>query len=63
MSNTTTYRATNWPIENLISDAYGVMEYQIVGAPKWPWPTFFMVEAKGDSEADAKLAALTEEAA
>jgi len=42
----------------LISTAFDVMEYQIVGAPKWPWPTFFMVEAKGSSEADAKLAAL-----
>lgn len=57
--HTTTYRATNWPIENLISNAYDVDRYQIVGAPEWPWPTFFMIEAKGDSEADAKLAALT----
>jgi uncharacterized protein (TIGR03435 family) len=55
----TTYRATNWPIENLISTAFGVMNYQIVGAPNWPYPTFFMIEAKRDSEADAKLAALT----
>jgi hypothetical protein len=45
--HTTTYRATNWPIENLISNAYGVDRYQIVGAPEWPWPTFFMIEAKG----------------
>jgi len=59
VSNTTTFRATNWPIENLISQAYGVQRYQIVNAPNWPWPTFFMIEAKGDSEADAKLAALT----
>jgi uncharacterized protein (TIGR03435 family) len=41
--------------------AYGVDWYQIAGAPKWPWPTFFMIEAKSDSEADAKLAALTGE--
>jgi len=59
VSNTATYRATNWPIENLISNAYGVMDYQIVGAPNWPYPTFFMIDAKGGSEADAKLAALT----
>jgi uncharacterized protein (TIGR03435 family) len=61
VGRTTTYRAANWPIENLINDAYGVDRYQIVGAPEWPWPTFFMIEAKGDSEADAKLAALTAE--
>jgi uncharacterized protein (TIGR03435 family) len=59
MPRTTTYRATNWPIENLISNAYGVMGYQIVDAPKWPYPTFFTIEAKGSSEADAKMAALT----
>jgi uncharacterized protein (TIGR03435 family) len=59
VSHSTTFRATNWPIENLISSAYGVYGYQIVGAPDWPWPTFFMIEAKGDSEADARLAALT----
>ena len=58
---TTTYRAINWMIENLISDAYGVDWYQIVNAPKWPWPTLFMIEAKGDSDADAKLAALPAE--
>jgi uncharacterized protein (TIGR03435 family) len=54
-------RVINWQIENLISYAYGVDEYQIVGAPKWPWPTMFVIEAKGDSEADAKMAALTKE--
>jgi uncharacterized protein (TIGR03435 family) len=61
LPHTTTYRATNWPIESLISNAYGVLNYQIVGAPNWPWPTFFMIEAKSDSEADARLAALTRE--
>lgn len=56
---TTTFRATNSPIENLISYAFGVKNYQIVGLPKWPYPTFFMIDAKGSSDADAKLAALT----
>ena len=59
--HTTTLQAINWRIENLISYAYGVDQYQIVGAPKWPWPTMFVIEAKGDSEADAKMAALTQE--
>lgn len=57
--HTATFRVTNWPIENLISSAYGVDRYQIAGAPKWPWPTVFVIEAKGGSEADAKMAALT----
>ena len=59
--HTTMLRVINWEIENLISYAYGANGYQIVGAPKWPWPTMFVIEAKGDSEADAKMAALTEE--
>jgi uncharacterized protein (TIGR03435 family) len=59
--HTTTFRATNWQIEDLITWAYGLDRHQIVGVPKWPWPTLFTVEAKGDSEADAKLAALTGE--
>ncbi len=59
--HTTMLRVINWPIENLISYAYGVNLYQIVGAPKWPRPTVFVIEAKGDSEADAKMAALTQE--
>jgi uncharacterized protein (TIGR03435 family) len=59
--NTTKLRVTNWPIENLISYAYGVNFYQIEGAPKWPRPTLFVIEAKGDDEADAKMAVLTQE--
>jgi uncharacterized protein (TIGR03435 family) len=57
--HTTTFHASNSMIENLISMAYGVWDYQIVNDPKWPYPTFFMIEAKSDSQADAKLAALT----
>src|SRR5258707_13858790 len=59
--HTTMLRVINWRIESLISYAYGVDEYQIVGAPKWPWPTMFVIEAKGDSEADAKMAAVRKE--
>ena len=61
MPHSTTFRARSSMIENLIWSAYGVMPYQVVGAPKWPWPTLFMIEAKGDGGADAKLAALTKE--
>jgi uncharacterized protein (TIGR03435 family) len=59
--HTATLRVTNFDIENLIGNAYGVDRFQIVGAPKWPWPTVFTIEAKGDAEADAKMAALTNE--
>jgi uncharacterized protein (TIGR03435 family) len=59
--HTTTFRGTNCRIDTLIWTAYGAMPYQIAGVPDWPFPTFFMVEAKSDSEADAKLAALTKE--
>ena len=59
MPRTATFRANNSPIESLIRIAYGSDWYQIVGLPDWPNPTFFAIDAKGDSEADAKLAALT----
>jgi uncharacterized protein (TIGR03435 family) len=61
MPHSATFRARNSQIESVIWTAYGVMPYQVVGAPKWPWPTLFTIEAKGDSDADAKLAALTKE--
>jgi uncharacterized protein (TIGR03435 family) len=57
----TMLQITNWPIESLISYAYGVDLYQSVGIPKWSWPTMFVIEAKGDSEADAKMATLTKQ--
>jgi uncharacterized protein (TIGR03435 family) len=59
--HTTMLRVTNWSIENLLGSAYGVDWSQIVGLPRWQFPTVFMIEAKGDSEADAKMAALTKE--
>ena len=59
--HTTMLRVINWRIGNLISYAYGVDESQILGTPKWPFPTLFVVVAKGDSEEDTKLATLTQE--
>jgi uncharacterized protein (TIGR03435 family) len=59
--NSTTVRVDNFSIENLIGMSYGVDQNRIVGLPKWPWPTLFVIEAKGDSEADAKLAKLTKD--
>jgi uncharacterized protein (TIGR03435 family) len=59
--HTARFQAINWSIENLIGAAYGANRSQIVAVPKWPWPTVFVIEAKGDSEADAKIAALNQE--
>jgi uncharacterized protein (TIGR03435 family) len=55
----TRIRVTNWQIEDLVGIAYGVDRHQIVGAPNWPRPTLFTIEAQGDSDEDAKLAKLT----
>lgn len=57
--HTTHLRLTNWTIENILTMAYGVDQYQIDGSPHWPFPTVFVIEAKGDSDEDAKMAALT----
>jgi uncharacterized protein (TIGR03435 family) len=59
--HSTIFRATNLSIENLIGMAYGANLSQITGVPKWTWPTVFIIEAKGDSQADARMAALTQE--
>jgi uncharacterized protein (TIGR03435 family) len=59
--HTAIFRANNWDIQNLIGFAYGVDRSQMVGLPKWPFPTFFVIEAKGDREADAKMSALSSE--
>jgi uncharacterized protein (TIGR03435 family) len=56
--HTTNLRLINWRIESILSAAYGVDEWQVVGAPKWPFPMVFVIEAKGDGDADAKMAAL-----
>lgn len=58
---TTVLRVLNWPIDSLISYAYGIDERQIMGAPKWPWPTVFVIEAKGGDEENAKMATLSKE--
>lgn len=58
--HSTNLRLINWQIGTVISIAYGIGTYQIVGIPQWPWPTLFVIEAKGDSAADARMATLTE---
>jgi uncharacterized protein (TIGR03435 family) len=55
--DTTRLRGT-WNIENWISMAYSVNGAQIVGGPRWPFSTLFVIDAEGDGAADAKLATL-----
>jgi uncharacterized protein (TIGR03435 family) len=52
-----TFRATNFDIMNLLSMAYGVRWDQIAGRPDWR--AMFDVEAKGDDTADERLAKLS----
>ena len=54
----TTHLRMSWSIDGLLSIAYGIDMYQLAGLPKWPNPTVFMIDAKGDSAADTKMAAL-----
>jgi uncharacterized protein (TIGR03435 family) len=53
--HTTNLRLT-WTIDSLVNIAYGVNRFQLVGVPNWT--TVFAIEAKGDADADAKMAAL-----
>ena len=52
----TTHLRLTWTVESLLNIAYGVNRFQLVGAPKWT--SVFAIDAKGDPDADTKLAAL-----
>ena len=56
--NSTVLRVSNWGIESLLSYAYGIEHFQVVGLPNWPWTTVFVIDARGDSDADAKMSTL-----
>jgi uncharacterized protein (TIGR03435 family) len=56
-----TFRATNFDVMNLLGFAYGVRWDQVDGRPDWR--AMFNVEAKGDDAADEKLAKLSSEQA
>ena len=55
----TTNLRLSWTIDSLLNIAYGTNRFQLVGVPNWS--TVFVIEAKSDSEADAKLAALPQD--
>jgi uncharacterized protein (TIGR03435 family) len=61
MPHSTVFRAINGDLKYLLVLAYGVQSFQISGDPNWPFPAVFMIEARSDSAADAKIAALTED--
>ncbi len=54
-------RLQNFAMFNLLTNAFGVQSYQLVGLPNWPPPAMFTVVAKSDAEMDAKLAKLSNE--
>jgi uncharacterized protein (TIGR03435 family) len=57
--HTSMVQLQNNSVFNLLSIAYGVQGYQLVGLPNWPPPAMFTITAKSDSDADAKLAKLS----
>lgn len=57
--HTSLMQLQNNSVASLLSIAYGVQLYQLVGLPNWPPPAMFTVTAKSDAEADAKLAKLS----
>jgi uncharacterized protein (TIGR03435 family) len=59
--DTNRLRVTNFDLANLLSMAYRVRSDQISGLPKWTYPTVFNIEAKCDSDGNAKMATLTKE--
>jgi uncharacterized protein (TIGR03435 family) len=53
------FEATNLPIKALLQIAYG-FDAPIVGAPDWLANTFYVISARSDEAADARLAKLTD---
>jgi len=53
-------RLENVQLYYLLTMAYGVNVYQLVGLPNWGW-TSFNVQAKSDAVTDQKMASLTNE--
>ena len=61
MPHTTILRLSNFDIRNLLAIAYGLQHYQLEGVPNEFSRAMFNVSAKADSDADARLAALSNE--
>jgi uncharacterized protein (TIGR03435 family) len=53
------FEATNLPIKALLQIAYG-FDAPVVGAPDWAANTFYVIQARSDEAADARLAKLTD---
>jgi uncharacterized protein (TIGR03435 family) len=52
------FEATNLPIKTLLQIAYG-FDAPIIGAPDWVASSFYVIQARSDDAADARLAKLT----
>lgn len=53
------FEATNIPMKALLQIAYG-FDAPVAGAPDWIANTFYVIQARADESADAKLAKLTD---
>ncbi|WP_232298802.1 TIGR03435 family protein [Granulicella tundricola] len=53
------FEATNLPMKALIQIAYG-FGAPVTGAPEWVANTFYVIQARSDEAADARLAKLTD---
>jgi uncharacterized protein (TIGR03435 family) len=53
------FEATNLPIKTLLQIAYG-FDAPVVGVPEWAASTFYVIKARSDEAADARLAKLTD---
>jgi len=53
------FEATNLPLKALLQIAYG-FDAPIVGAPDWTTNTFYIIQARSDEAADARLAKITD---
>jgi len=53
------FEATNLPMKALLQIAYG-FDAPVVGAPDWTTNTFYIIKARSDDAADARLAKITD---
>jgi uncharacterized protein (TIGR03435 family) len=59
--HTSALRLENNTMQNLLTIAYEIDSYQIVGLPEWPYPAMFTIVAKSDHTIDEKLAKLSDD--
>jgi len=55
-----TLRVQNFDISNLVTMAYGLNHYQLLGIPSWAFETVYTIQARSDDATDTKLAHLSD---